>query len=108
MAYNKEELDVWVTQQSLPIVSPKYTSINRQSRRAIDKELQKIGRELIDVESRFLDQLFEEDRGISYDDLYRYYLRQYLDNIAACKSLFKPKHVNINEYYFEKTYRSVV
>ena len=107
MEYSNDELDVWMNQQKLPVVSPKYVQGNRSERRSTESELSKIGRELINCESRFLEQLFEEN-GLSYVQLYQHYLKQYNDNIKACISIFKPKHVLINLYYFEKTYKPVV
>lgn len=107
MEYSNEELDVWVSQSQLPIVSPKYVQLNRSDRRATEAELMKIGRELVDVESRFLEELFVEDK-FSYNDLYQHYLKQYINNVKACKEVYKPKLVKINEYYFEKTYKPVV
>ena len=107
MGYSAEELDVWVTQQKLPIVSPKYVQSNRATKRATEAELIKVGGELVDVESRFLEQLFSEN-GRSYNEIYQFYLKQYITNVKACKDIYRPKFVHINEYYFEKTYKSVV
>ena len=107
---NLREMHDWVNQPREAMIITEYNTVNRSQRRSMEAEVSKIGMELLDVEKRFLQDLFDESlpHRLTYNDFYTYYLDQWKNNISAIKRLYKPKWCIVNEHYFEKTYKSIV
>lgn len=107
---NSVEINNWINQTREPMVIKKWEAVNRSQRRSMDSEIKKVGFELLGVEKRFLENLFDESlsESLEYKDFYNYFLEQWKRNVSIIKKLYNPKWCVINEHYFEKTYKPIV
>ena len=105
---NRNQLELWNNRKSEPILFQITNPANRGQRRVVEEEKRKIGYEMIGVEKRFLEALFDETLKWSYKDIYTYFLDQWRINIDGCRKIYGWRHHEINEHYFEKTYKPIV
>jgi hypothetical protein len=103
-----KELAEFLLQENQPMIIAKFDPANRQERRAMEKEYDSIIKHLLNTECNFLNQLFSEDDGNSYEDLYTFYHNQYANNAKYANNVVKPRFVDINEFYFCDTYKPQV
>lgn len=79
---------------------------NRHQKRQYLQDAQVLMPDLIGVELRFAESVFETSDEVSYRELYRFYLDQFTTTCKMMKA-FKHKHLRhtaINEEYFALVY----
>tara|TARA_R110000765_G_scaffold221706_2_gene325645 strand:- start:6875 stop:7195 length:321 start_codon:yes stop_codon:yes gene_type:complete len=91
-----------------PMIIGKVEPLNRSDRRKMDREFDAVIKHLVSTEERFLNQLFDEENGLGYADLYNFYNSQYHNNCAHMNSVIKPKYFSANEMYFVDMYKPVI
>ena len=102
------DLAEFLLQENQPMVITKFEPVNRQQKRALNKEYSSIISHLLNTECNFLNQLFSEEDNNSYDSLYEFYHNQYVNNARYATNIVKPKFVSVNEFYFSDTYKPQV
>lgn len=83
-----------------------YDITNRQSRRAITFEHDKLVKILNEVEFEFVDNLFEKSDkyDFRYKELYNVYLKKYIETVNWINNMIKPKFFKVNELYFTESF----
>jgi hypothetical protein len=84
-----------------------YRPINRQSNREIKREADKINKSvgsLLEIEETFLGMLFENEQ-YSYNDLYKFYLAEFIEHCNYHINRLDLKYFKINKYYFKEQYQ---
>lgn len=79
-------------------------SISRAEKRQTERELNKLILPLFNIEDIFVNSLFNEQIGNSYEELYMLCHNEFRNVVARLKTSKKLKMVSINERYFEQLY----
>ena len=77
--------------------------INRKDKRLCLSEVAHIDKYLSIVEKNFLSQLLGENAW-DYDEMYKYYLRNFKFAIEHAERVVKPTQIQINHNYFHALY----
>lgn len=83
------------------------TPTNRQVKRAMLNERDRINRSvgtLLQVEEDFIGNLFN-NKCNSYEEIYKFYLAEFIEHANFHASRLKLKFYKINPYYFRDTYK---
>ncbi|MCH9621039.1 MAG: hypothetical protein S4CHLAM20_04530 [Chlamydiia bacterium] len=83
---------------------------NRREKREMEKELKGVWGRLTEVETKFMEDLFNpefESAGVTYQDLYNHYILQYKSICEWIKHNKKHKWILINKNYIVDNYKPV-
>lgn len=79
---------------------------SRLTKRAIQREVEKITPSLYEVDEEFYKELFsDQNEFFSYHDLYITYLNNYLATLDRIHYIIKPRHINLYEHHFADMYK---
>lgn len=85
------------------LISPVFIPRNRKEVRAFLREREKLRSGLlVDVVSKFIDDVFDESINSEYTDIYRFHLDQFQNRCSIIERLITPKYWKINRHYFEQ------
>ena len=91
----------------MELIEQIYRPVNRQSNREIKREVEKINKSvgtLLEIEETFIGMLFENEH-YSYDELYKFYLAEFIEHCKFHIDRMNLKYFKINTYYFKERYQ---
>lgn len=91
----------------MELIEQIYRPINRHSNREIKREAEKINKSvgsLLEIENTFLGMLFENEY-YTYDELYKFYLAEFIEHCNFHINRLNLKYFKINSYYFKENYQ---
>lgn len=101
---------ILLEKSSQPIVSP-YRKVmsneNRSERRKAQLEISKIAPALLEVETTFINLLFLDPHSASYRFYYERCHMIWLMLIEKLKKQVKPRHIQMNEAYFQECFMPI-
>ena len=85
----------------------KYRPTSRDEKRLLDREYEKVVKELLHVDFHFISCLFDDDMDESYQELFTRFNNAYKQIAANIKKSAKLKFIEVNENYFYQEYRPI-
>ena len=82
---------------------PGANASNKEIKREQERINKTVGTLLI-IEQQFIGMLFENE-NYSYDELYKFYLAEFIEHCKFHIEKLKLKYFKINSYYFKETYQ---
>lgn len=79
---------------------------SRSEKRKFIKEYDRVIFFVLDIEREFMHNLFNVDIE-SYDKLYQYYLKKFIDGLDLISLRNQKRYIEINYYYFEEKYKPI-
>ena len=95
----------WINSIPNQIVYPRRTILNRADNRSYLKSARKINKDVSEIEAMFIADLFQANRGFSYDDIYKFHLNQFRICVEWHIKYGKHENVVINESYFLEKFK---
>ena len=89
----------------MEILSFKVKPTNRQQRRLMQKEAEWLLNKYDDTLGWMMQDLFDDDS--TYEEIYKYYLQQYIEISQWINDYRKLKYVTLNPYFFEQFFGDI-
>ena len=86
--------------RAMKIFTIKVKPTNRQQRRLMEKEAEWLLNKFDDTLGWMMQDLFDDYSG--YEEIYKYYLEQYIEISQWINAHKKLKYVSLNPYFFEE------
>lgn len=86
-------------------IIPTYAADNRHNRRQFLREASRIANLLEEVNTSFIWHVFNADPDVRYNEIYSYYLNQWIERVDYVLKTVKPKCCAIDPRYFERNYK---
>lgn len=84
-----------------------FTPVNRETKRRVEAERNRINSSvgsLLQIEEDFIGNLFN-NKCNSYDEIYKFYLAEFLEHCKYHNERLKLKYYKLNTYYFKNQYQ---
>lgn len=91
------------------LIKQKFDFVSRYDRRKSRVEADKLITLLTEAENAFIESLFQPDTfdAFEYQNIYTFFLEEFLRRSDWIDNVYKPKYYNINSYYFEEKYKAL-
>ena len=90
-----------------PYFIVKYKPINREEKRLFDREYEKVVKELLFIDFKFVAELFGDEDWVSYQQLFTHYNAMYKEVATKLIRTTKLKFLEVNPDYFWQEYKPI-
>lgn len=96
----------WINEIPKWICRPRKKPRNRNEKRKFISEYDRVIYFVLKIERDFIDKLFNSDIE-SYDKLYQFYLKKFIDGLELISKRNQDNHIVINYYFFQEKYKPI-